>query len=291
MIVLALQYFHLCNHQFKKQDYDGEIHDISVKNSKTQVDIIIDGATVLDIIEVRALMYDPFKKIDPFFYDNEKKNQTYEDVDDEDGYYDDVNNRIIDYAQYFKDGETVSEPLPQEFYQSFLHNRIKWNVKPPTEYIVKAKVYFSGGKVMTYDIGDCPVCQGKGWFVDVLNFNGVYVEAEGITRIAQRVVKDFLTKVNSSIINLEYGTLVWSVIARGTTDDEVLFDDIRLILSEIEDNYIERQTERISELEDDEILVRLNTKQISRSSSDQRRIVIDLQIQTQAENRVLRIAI
>ena len=274
------QFFHLCDHRFNDSGRDESEHEITVVNSGKATDVVVNGATLLEIHDVFAIDYDPLKKTVPFVYDNNQKTQTYEDTDEEDGYYDDADSYYIDYEQHFEKGSKISNALPHDYYQPFLHNRIKWNVKPPKKYIVKATVLFADGQYKTYTINDCPKCQGKGWFVDIVDNKGVFTRDKGLIKVTQRFIKDLLTEVNTNLLDTLYGTTVRQTIGNTRKDDELLFDEIRMIISEVEDKYISRQAERINELNPSEILETARCTNIFRPKQNPMAIVVELEIRT-----------
>lgn len=285
-------FLHLCDHNFKITNKDGVEREIEVWNKKDSViDLVIDKAIVLSIIEVRAIDYTPSQNVVEFRFDNDKKLQTYEDVDTEDGYFDDRDEFVVDYSKFFKKGQEISEPLPSEYFDPFLHNRIKWNVKPPTKYLVKAKILYSTAKQKTYTLQECPRCQGKGWFVDILNQKGKFEFASGINKVVQRVIKDLLTKLQSSKIDLGYGKNLHTVLRETSADDERTFDLVRLIVSGVEDDYLMRQSEYLNELAPEEVLTSLMVQNISRSKVKNTSILLELAIETQADSRVFRISV
>jgi hypothetical protein len=291
--MMDFKFLHLCNHVFKSVNPEGEIREIEViHEGEDLIDLVIGGAVLLGIMEVRVIEVKPFQKIDDFLYDNNKKLQTFEDVDSEDGYFDDAEGFIVDFSPYFK-GVTPgnpSNPIPTEYYEPYLHNRIKWNVNPPIKYLVKGKVLFHGGNKKTYPMNECPRCQGNGWFVDILNQDGKFEESSGLSKIAQTIIKDFLTKLGSSVLDRDYGTLAHEQLALSNAEDNKMFDDLRLIVSEVEDKYLSKQASNLSNLNPDEILVALRINDVYRPTPQSRKIVMELKIITMVSNGLFRIA-
>lgn len=285
-------YFHLCDHRIRKTPTDGEETLLTVHAGNDLIDVLINAAIVLEILEVRALEYDPKDiEIIDFYYDNNKRDQTYDDVDQGEAYYDDKNEFIVDYSKYFQEGQTISEPLPREFYQPMLHNRIKWGVKPPKKYQVKAKVRYTNIIFENYSPFDCPICNGKGWFVDIMDKNGVFKVATGIEKIAQRVVKDLMTEKQSQLFDREYGKEIKKEAQRFSSDDEELFNAIRMTISEVEDGYLSDQQEVIRNLNNDEILQALITDNVARHSKNPTIIIIQLRIRTMTDEQVFQIGV
>lgn len=286
------KFLHLCDHTFKQTNADGVQREVIVKNKQGSLtDLLINGAVVLDIVEVRALEYTPVPRISEFLYDNPNKEQTYEDVNAEDAYYDKDDGFIIDYSKYFPAGASISQPLPNEFYEPFLHNRIKWNVSPPLKYRVTATILFKSGQKVLYTLEDCSRCQSKGWFVDLLDKNGTFQIATGMDRVIQKVIKALLTKLGTNVLDMTDGTTLNQSMSDYSGDDEKLFDDIRLILSEVEDRLLTAQSEFLDELADDEILVALRVQNIFRSKKNPTLIVLELKIDTIANSNTFRISI
>lgn len=280
-------FFHLCTHSGINKEREPKIHEITLRN-KSQTDVVIEGAYVKEIHEVRVVEYTPRYEKETFNYDDKTKPQIYEDPRPEKGHYDGKDLYYVDYSKFFKEGASISEPLPVELYQSFLHNRIKWNVEPPLVYVVTATIQFNGNDAIQYSGRDCPICDGKGWFVDIFNNQGEFQKDSGIFLVAQRFIKDLLTELESSVINLQYGTTLKQAIATSVVDDEEMFDDIRLIVSGVEDRYILRQQEEYISLETDERLTKAWVRKIERSKRDPRLIVLEIQFETEAETRSIR---
>jgi hypothetical protein len=284
-------YFHLCNHQIKKAPNDGEMTTIIVDSSFKPIETIINGAIILKLLEVRAIEYDALDaEIVSFFYDNDSL-QTYDDVDPGESYYDDKKAYIIDYSKYFMPGATISNPLPTEFYEPALHNRIKWSVKPPKKYQVLAMVRYTNTSYQKYKALDCPICGGKGWFIDILTKEGLFSQPTGVTKVAQRVVKDFLTELGSSIFDLKYGTKIRDDMLIASSDEDQLFDKLRLTFSMVEDNYLNDQQATILKLTPDEILLSLSVEQVHRHPSKPTVVIVQLKIKTSSETQIFQIGI
>jgi len=282
-------YFHLCNHRIRKSNRDGEVMTLTVDSSQNLIDVLINGAVVLEIYEVRAVDYDKSDaEINDFYYDNTDRLQTYDDVDPGESYYDEKEAYIINYGKYFKPDATVSEPLPTSFYEPTLHNRIKWIVKPPKRYQVKAKVRYTYEAYDNYRPIDCPICGGKGWFIDILNKDGVFEVPVGIVKVAQRVVKDFLTELGTQSYDPTYGTTVKYDAMKNSADDETVFNSIRAAGSQVEDQYLTDQQNMINELETDEILLALSVEDVYRLTDNPRITIIQLRIQTQTDDQVFK---
>lgn len=263
---------------------------ILVTSSGTPVDIVINGAVLLQVLEVRAVQYDPsIVEIADFYYDNSINEQTYDDTNLANSYYDNEAAYFINYGKYFSSGASISDPLPGGLYEPFLHNRLKWTVKPPITYQIKAIIRYSGSQYQRYVADDCPICGGKGWFIDLLNKDGAFVQPVGVIKVAQRVVKDLMTEIGTSIFDLSYGQRVRDDMARYSKDDTQLFDLIRLAVSSVEDNYLSNQQMVILTLQPDEILKSLSVDNVFRNPQKPAVIVLQLRITTSVEDQVLQV--
>lgn len=285
------RFFHLCTHQTDEADETNNIRDIHIINDGDATDILIKGARISRILEVRAITFKHRVDRDTFEYDKNFSDLRYEDVDLGDGYYDGENYFYIDYRHYMTEGSSVSNPLPESFYTPYLHNRMKWLVEPPLTYVVRAEVLYGKSKKTIHAQSSCPVCQGKGWFIDILNNDQKFNVDKDIEKIAQRVVKDLMTELYSNVLKLEYGTTIKQTIASVSKPDDELFDDVRLIISEVEDNYLVRQQEEYDQLDSTERMIALRAENIFRSPSDPRRVVLELYIETEEEARTFRLFI
>jgi hypothetical protein len=179
--------------------------------------------------------------------------------------------------------------LPDTFYAPILHNRIQWNVKPPKKYQVTAEVRFSNAGYQIYRAADCPVCGGLGWFVDILNKNGQFQQPTGIAKVAQRVVKDFLTELGTSVFDDAYGTTIKRDAMDYVADDESLFNQIRISVSNVEDGYLDDQQNVIRDLSSDEILQSLMVEDVYRSTQNPTLVIVRLKIETVDESKTFQL--
>jgi hypothetical protein len=278
------RYFHLCNHKFPITDSDSIIREVIVTNNGTFIDIIASGVRVEAIIRVTALRYDPIDQEDlALIYDSGSET-------DGNGFYDIDDSSLVDYST-FVDGNGVPIPLPTVFYSSYLHNRIRWNVVPPLEYNVKFKSSRTDITLLEVARGDCPRCQGNAWFVDILDQYGTMNEAVGIDRVAQRFLKDLLTQLGSNSLDFSYGTVLNKQLhdyAASLSDDK-LADNIRLIISGVEDSYLSRQALEITSLLDSEILIRAVCESVGRDPLRPTRVIAQISLTTRLETRMLQI--
>jgi hypothetical protein len=276
------KHMHFCTHVKKQDDRDGMVKEVTIINNGTQRDILIDKAKVLEILEVRAIEFERIDDYEEFEYDMTSERQTYDDPDPTDGFYDGDDEFLVDYRKYFQEGAAMSNPLPKKFYERFLHNRIKWNVKPPTKYYAKIRVFYPTGNQEFDKPDECRRCLGRGWFIDLFDEEGRYANAEGVHLVLQKVVKDLLTKLGSSQLEEEYGTTLHATIMHNSKHDDDLFDNIRLIVSEVEDKYLEEQVDYRDGLSDEETFVSLRVKKVYKPPTNPRIVVIELLITTMA---------
>lgn len=261
----------------------------SIESNDEQIQILTNGAAIINIQEVRALEYDEVSEIVDAYYDNLDSEQTYDDKDPGEAYYDDKKQFLVDYSKYFQEGKEISDPLPDTFFVPILHNRIQWSVKPPRKYQVTAEVRFSSVGYQTYRSVDCPVCGGLGWFVDILNKNGQFQQPTGIAKVAQRVVKDFLTEMGTQLFDNDYGTTIKKDAMDYTADDETLFNQIRITVSNVEDGYLDDQQNIIRQLSSDEILQSLIVEDVFRSAQNPALVIVRLKIETVDETKVFQL--
>lgn len=282
-------YFHLCDHRIKRPSNAGVVNTFSVDSNGEQIQVLVNGAVILNILEVRVLDYDDVVEVVDLYYDNVDDEQTYDDIVPGEAYYDDKVQFLVNYAKYFQDGQTVSDPLPVGFYAPILHNRIQWLVKPPKKYQVKAEVKFSANNFITYRGSECPVCNGLGWFIDILDKNGQFHQPVGIGKVAQRVVKDFLTELGTQLLDPTYGTTVKEDAMSASSDDDSLFNTIRVAVSQVEDNYLTNQQNMITQLGSEETLRSLVVDDVFRSTQDPTIVVIRLKITTVADQQIFQL--
>lgn len=278
------QYFHLCNHTFSTSTTDPSIKTITVQNSGDLIDILIERARILDIISVYVAERPVVGPSSDFNYDN-LDDQNYEDSDVQDGYFDDDELPLVDYRTYYDQ----NIPLDASFYSLYLHNRIKWKVKPPFKYTVTAKIQFSAIEETVYDQPDCPRCQGNAWYIDLVNTFNVFQESAGIEYVAQRVVKDLFTEITTNLFDVNYGTTLQRQMFQMNLSDDTLFNHIRAAVADVQSNYLLRQAPILNQLMPNQRLVSLTVGNIQRGSDAVSRILVDLVIRTEQEIQSLRI--
>lgn len=285
------RFFHLCEHTITdkaERDYERKI---LVRNQNGLNDLIVKGASILEILEVRAIEYKARKKPIQLKYDALGSIDTFDHPDYEKAHYDAPHYFYQDYSTFFEKGAKKSKPLPAEFYSIHLKNRILWRVEPPTYYEVTAVVRYDQNVIRTVSSTECDKCQGRGWYVDILNNSGGFEKDTGTIKVVQRLVKDIMTDLFSSVLKREYGTLIKKTIANNSRNDEELFDDIRMIVAEVEQRYLQRQINEYSSLASSERLISAKPIRISRANRDKRVLVLDLQIITEGEDRVFRLGL
>lgn len=285
------RYFHLCSHEsINTTQREREVITF-VKNSGKDIDSLIKGASVIEIVEIRAMTYTPRKTSIQLEYDTNLEKDRYDNEVEEHGHYDHPQYYYQDYSLHFDEGMDKSNPLPTSYYTLYLKNGIKWNVEPPLTYEVKMLVRYDEGYRQIFNPAECDICQGKGWYVDILNNSAAFEVDTGIVKIIQRFIKDILTEIATNVLELSYGTIIRRTVANVPTNDEELFDDIRLIVSEVESTYLQRQALEYDKLTPEERLVSGVAENVFRSPLDKRRIVLELSIVTEAENRNFRLSL
>lgn len=289
----SFKYFHICDHRRRIPAESSNDFTIDVETGGTQIDTVLRGGILLEVNEIRVLEYDPNDvQIIDFFYDNESRLQRYEDTVPGQSYYDERELFIVDYSRYFPiSGSDVSNKLPPSFYEPVLHNRLRWLVKPPKKYRIIGKVRYTHDRYETFHQRDCPFCAGKGWFIDILNKEGAFQNSTGPYRIAQRVVKDLLTVKNTQRFDEAYGTTLKTEALYLSEDDDRLFDLIRMTVSEVEDEYLSEQQEKLQQLDPDETLLTLITEDIRRSPSNRTVVMIRLRIVTRESSETFQLGI
>jgi hypothetical protein len=280
----SFKYFHLCNHKFSITDKDSDVREVIVTNNGTFVDVLANGIRVEEILQVVALEYDVVTVEDlTLVYDSgaEFENGGFYDIDD---------HSIVDYSTFVDiNGNPI--PLPAVFFNSYLHNRIRWNVVPPQKYQVKVRSVRTDSSTKELLRADCPRCQGNGWFIDILDQDGVMGEASGINKVAQRFIKDLLTQLGTNFLDFSYGTVLYKQLSdyASALSDEKMSDNVRLVVSGVEDNYLSRQALELKLLKDDEILVRATCEKVERNQAQPTKVVIRISISTRVETRNLQI--
>jgi hypothetical protein len=276
------RYFHLCNHKFLITENDNVTQELIITNNGTFIDILSSNIRVTAILEVTALQYPPATPADEaVVYD---AGYTLDST----GFYDVDDSSIVDYST-FVDSNGLPIPLPVAFYGTYLHNRIRWNVVPPQVYKVKLKTVRTDTSTKEVLRLECPRCQGNAWFIDILDQYGVMSIATGIDKVAQRFIKDLITQLGANALDRGYGTVLHKQITNYASNlsDEKMADDIRLIISGVEDNYLSRQALEIKLLSASEILVRATCELVERSASTPSTITVRIAITTRLETRTL----
>ena len=282
-------YYHICDHRILKNQRSGQVEEITVNSGKGQVHKIINGATVINILEIRVIEFDPNDRaVKDFYYDTED-DQTYVDPDNGEGYYDEMEDFVVEYAPFFEPGKTISNPIPSGWYEPYLHNRVRWLVKPPIKYVVKATLKYTSQEYDTYTLNTCPICDGKGWFVDLFNRNGKFEKVSGVIKVGQRVLKDLITEVNTHPFDSTYGTELKKDVIGNMFLEEELEDYVRTVVSSVEDQYLTNQQEILNTLDDSEILTSLSVEKVYQSPTKKMRIMIDLVLETEETNQLLRV--
>ena len=278
------RFFNVCDHSVNFKDRKLSEQRITLEGKEDlKIRRITKGAIVLGIKGVIVHEQYPFKKIDPIEYD---ALEDYDTTTGTRGYYDENSEELVDFEEYIASGEYI----PPEYYEKYLHNRIKWLVRPPKKYTVVVDLIVQGDFYTKVNINDCERCQGNGWYVDITDNNQRFEATKGTFKILQNVIKDLVTKISSSRLDSEYGQRL-HLLPREHYDEERLFEDIQLEVAEVEENYILRQQPILNDLPRDEILVNLEVAKIKMIEGTKTRVLLMLRIITEEEDRMFQFRI
>lgn len=281
-------FFHLCDHSIEFKGRKIKNQKIELKNTTNRyVQRITKGAIVDNIVAVIVHAQEDIEIIDPINYDEK---EDYDIIKEEDlkkkGFYDSENEVIADFTEYIESGE----PIPSEYYERYLHNRIKWHVKPPTHYTVIVDLTIQGDFKTKLDASDCEVCQGNGWYVDIVDTKTSFYRSRGNYKIIQNVIKDLLTKIGSSRLELSYGQRL-HLFPQENYDEERFIEDIQIEVKEVERKYITRQQPNLPEIPPDETLVELQVVHAQLRPNRNTNVVIFLRVISLEEDRVFQFKI
>lgn len=278
------RYMHVCRHRFSSGTVEATIDSPELfSESGKMTATLVDGANVLEIIEVRVEKYQYDREYRTAFDVNGRA--TRYDEGGTDARFDDDSEFRVDFGQFFRPGETVSEPLPTTMYRSFLHNRIEFLVYPPTSFRVKMRVRYTDAREQIYDGKDCPRCSGRGWYIDLLDERGEFVEAVGGEHMLQDFVKILLMRVGASALDRTNGSRLYEVAGSGDSAEELELR-IAAIVSECATNYLEQQAVvDTSDYDPEEVLLDVSLAQIERDPLDRRRWKVFLNFVTEAGER------
>jgi hypothetical protein len=103
------------------------------------------------------------------------------------------------------------------------------------------------------------------------------------------VIKDFLTELGSQKFDDLYGTTIKKDAMEFSADDESLFNQIRITISNVEDGYLDDQQNIITQLGSDEILRSLTAESVFRSTLNPTIVFIHLKFETVEEEKVFQL--
>lgn len=234
------RYMHVCRHRFSSGKVEGVIDspELFSEDGKPTI-VLIDGAYVIEIIEVRVRRENYVVKT-PTTYDDYTALKTFDDPDAGEGYFDQDSDYKHDFTPYFDPGEDISNPIPPSLYRSFLHNRIQFLVYPPDAFFVKMRVRYGDSRETYYTDQDCPRCDGRGWYIDLVNEDGQFGEANASEHIIQDFVKELISRTGSSRIDLSAGSRLYTMVG-SNVDAEEFELQISEIVSETVNAYLEQQ--------------------------------------------------
>jgi hypothetical protein len=161
-------------------------------------------------------------------------------------------------------GET--DYVPDADFQKVGRNMLRWTAlnKPETgdRYTVFYTEQASFNRV--FDIGECPKCNGRGWYVGLMNDEtGKIEKVNGIERLIQDYLKILLTCIGENRLNVLYGSELLKLPSNNLTYSTEVENRIRIILKECESNLRKIQSENLQNLPEDEILQRVDINDIS----------------------------
>lgn len=155
----------------------------------------------------------------------------------------------------------------EEDYEKHLSNKIRWNILPSMQYVVKYKYLKTDKK--TYSIEECPRCRAQGWYGDVMNANKRDMEKTfGIKGVSQYFMKLLLTSKGTNRHDLSYGTRLKSLVGTNMNLEEMI-EEIPVAVKDAENQVKNYQAESEIDLADDEILDKVVIGSIERDDANQ----------------------
>lgn len=277
-------FFHLCNHEVKltQKSYDKKKFVVRTTSPK-EITRVVKGMIIKEIHGVivhEQVDFIPKEKMD---YD---EREDYDIQTLTKGYYDEDPYELIDYSPWIETGEYI----PREYYDRYLNNRIKWNVRPPLVYTVVADVIIKGEFKHTEDPYDCDICQGNGWYVDITDSEQRFIKSRGAYKVLQNVIKDLLTKRRSSRLDREYGQNL-HLFPQNHYSEESFLEAIQLEVNEVEDKYLLKQQSKIERIPHDEVLVDLQVMKAYVPKNEKTKVVIFLRVITEMEDKMFQLKI
>lgn len=276
-------FFHLCAHEFNFKEQELKNKRVRITGDPRYIRRITKGVIVKEIIGVIVHEQEDYIKKESIDYDTREEYDTFTDVR---GYYDKDDEHIVDFGPWIESGEFI----PREYYEQYLHNRIKWLVRPPLDYTVVINIIIQGDFKTTVEPKDCDVCQGNGWYVDLTNTSSRFIKSRGAYKVLQNVIKDLITQISTSRLDTMYGQRL-HLFPRENFDREQYFEDVRIEVSEVETNYLLRQQEVISRLPPDEILVSLEVVDLVYDEATKTKVVMMLRVITEEEDKMFQLKV
>lgn len=267
----GFRYMHRCSHRFSSGDDERivESSELFLTEGRSTA-VLIDGANVLDILEVRVKDYE-YTRVDPSAYDEYDRVITYDDADHGEGFFDDLNDGRVDYGQFFLPGKSVSEPIPPALYRQFLHNRIEFLAGPPKSFFATFKIRYRPEPNATHVPAECPRCGGRGWFIDLVDERGDYHQADGAHHVVQDFIRILLTDKGDSRLDTDAGSRLRTIMGRALTPD-ALEVEVAAMVSEATEQYLRAQADTdTSDYAPEEVLYQVTLAGITQDPDDARR--------------------
>lgn len=272
----GFRYMHKCSHRFSsgKDERVVDTSELFLTKGKATA-LLMDGVNVLEIIELRVVDYE-YSNVTPTSYDEYERVITYDDTDPGEGYFDDLNAGRVDFGQYFRPGQRVSEPIPRAHYRQFLHNRVEFLVAPPKSFIAKLRIRHRESGEGTYLPHECPRCAGRGWFIDLVDESGSFHRAEGAHHVVQDFVRILMQNQGDSRLDRTAGSRFRSIMGRALQLDELELE-VSSMISEATEQYLVAQAEAdTSDYAPEEILYQVTLASIEQDANDRRNYRINL---------------
>lgn len=281
----GFRYMHKCSHRFSsgKDERIVDTSELFLTAGKATA-VLMDGVNVLEILEVRVIDY-VFNNVKPSSYDEYERVITYDDTDEGEGFFDDLNEGRVDFGQYFRPGQPVSDPIPRTLYRQTLHNRIEFLVAPPKSFVAKIRVRHRESGDETYVPKDCPRCSGRGWFIDLVDERGGVHMADGAHHVVQDFIRILLQNQGDSRLDRTSGSRFRSIMGRALPLED-LEVEISSMVSEATEQYLTAQAEvDTSSYDPEEILLQVTLASIEQDTTDRRNFRINLVFVTGAGER------
>jgi hypothetical protein len=290
------KYFHLCTHKeyvppiptLKIKTFECPVNNVFLESADLQISLLDSENFTYKVSKILfVLVTDAGAVTNPEDFNYDNNNFTFEDIQTEEGFFDFPDDSFyVDYALY---SNGTSKRLSEDFYE-LKNNQLVWKKRPPLKYTV----YYNIEPFIFIEVRhaplECPICNGYGWYFDLVPFQQTTVNVFGVERIIQRIVKDLLIEKGENMFDIEYGGDLTRVLKDyGQMGDTEIENRVRYIVDEVRTEYLQRQAQLIDQLEDDEILVSLNFLRFQRI--DNTKIVVEIAIRTNAGEQAFRIPV